>query len=120
MISNQERIKIIKKKLTENGGIIPLNAKVSVQEKCRQSYHIGNIYLQGKSVLLNIVGPTEAETEDYATPPNKKIGDTLNIREIRDTSVLHIMWRLLAEKEKAQIALDHLYSCGEYEVLRRL
>ena len=119
MINNQERINIIKRKLEENGGTIPLNISVGVQEKALHIYDVGNIYKKDKTVFLNIVGiPYPAK--NGITPYEKKAGDELNIREIKPKSVLRIMWSLLTKEEKAEIALNHLYSDSEYEFLKKV
>jgi hypothetical protein len=119
MISNQERIKIIKEKIDENNGEISLNTSVAVQEECLHIYNVKNIYSRGKSVFLDISG-IPYPSGKYNPPYLKKVGDSLNIREIKPRSVLFIMWGLLTKKEKADIALDHLYSDSEYEPLKRI
>lgn len=119
MIDNQERINIIRRKLNENGGTIPLNISVAVQEEALHVYDVGNIYIKGKSILMNIVG-IPYPSKNGMTPYKKKVGDELNIREIKPRSVLEIMWGLLSSKEKAEIALKHLYADSEYEFLKRV
>ena len=110
MITNQERINIIREKLNETPLIkFEKPIDVGVQRRCLEFREIVDVHKEGKSIIC---------TETVSTY-NKTGEGTLNIREIKPGSVMYILWAILTEDERAKIIEEHFYKDTEWAYLFR-
>lgn len=108
MITNQERINIIREKLNETPLIkFEKPIDVGVQRSCLEFRAIVDIHKEGKSIIC---------TETVSTY-NKTGEGTLNIREIKPNSVMYILWVILTEEERNEIIKKHFYKDTEWAYL---
>ena len=108
MITNQERINIIREKLNKTP-LIKFEEPISVgvQRSCLEFRAIVDIHKEGKSIIC---------TETVSTY-NKTGEGTLNIREIKPGSVMYILWAILSEEERNEIMKEHFYKDTEWSYL---
>ena len=108
MITNQERINIIREKLNETPLIkFEKPIGVCVQRSCLESRAIVDIHKEGKSIICT----------ETVSVYNKTGEGTLNIREIKPGSVMYILWAILTEEERTKIIEGHFYKDTEWAYL---
>ena len=108
MITNQERINIIREKLNKTPLIkFEKPIDIGVQRSCLELRAIADIHKEGRSIMC---------TETVSTY-NKTGKGTLNIREIKPNSVMYILWAILSEEERNEIMKEHFYKDTEWAYL---
>jgi hypothetical protein len=109
MITNQERINIIREKLNKTP-LIKFEEPISVgvqTYRCLETRAIVDIHKEGKSIICT----------ETVSIYNKTGEGTLNIREIKPGSVMYILWAILSEEERNEIMKEHFYKDTEWAYL---
>ena len=103
MVSKSEALKIIKEKVDARS-----NGKVRLKKRVETSLKVGIFKHTEKRVFKELF---KRGNSVYCIDESYEVH---NINELDCKALRTIMWQLISEKEKREIALEHLYSTVDY------
>ena len=103
MITKTETLKLIKEKVDAR-----TTGKVKLKKRVETTLEVGIFKHTEKRVFKELF---KKGNSVYCVDENYEVH---NINELDSTALRTMLWQLITEKEKREIALEHLYSIMDY------
>lgn len=103
MISKTDTLKLIKEKVDSRA-----NGKVKLKKRVETEMQVGIFKHTEKRTFKELF---KRGNSVFCVDTNYEVH---NINELDGKALRTIMWQLITDKEKREIALDHLYSTMDY------